>query len=159
MSDRLPITKVERSTKIIGTGVRVGVNYLRHYSRRLTGAGSSREQLDRANAEEIYESLSELKGSALKVAQMLSVDRNIMPKVYADRFAAAQYSAPPLSGPLIMRTFQRDFGRSPDEVFDHFDPVSTQAASIGQVHRARSQGRELAVKIQYPGVREAFPPT
>ena len=156
MSDRLPITKVERSTKILGTGVRVGVNYLRHYSRRLTGTGSNREQLDRANAEEIYESLSELKGSALKVAQMLSVDRNIMPKVFADKFAAAQYSAPPLSGPLIRRTFQRDFGRSPEEVFDYFDPISTQAASIGQVHRARSQGRELAVKIQYPGVRESI---
>src|ERR1700730_2653536 len=145
MSDRLPITKVERSTKILGTGIRVGVNYLRHYSRRLTGTSSNREQLDRANAEEIYESLSELKGSALKVAQMLSVDRNIMPKVFADKFAAAQYSAPPLSGPLIRRTFQRDFGRSPEEVFDYFDPISTQAASIGQVHRARSQGRELAV--------------
>ena len=79
-----------------------------------------------------------------------------MPKVFADKFAAAQYSAPPLSGPLIRRTFQRDFGRSPEEVFDYFDPISTQAASIGQVHRARSQGRELAVKIQYPGVRESI---
>jgi predicted unusual protein kinase regulating ubiquinone biosynthesis (AarF/ABC1/UbiB family) len=156
MSERLPTTKVERSTKIVGTGVRIGVNYLRHYSRRLAGRAASREDLDRANAHDIYESLSELKGSALKVAQMLSVDRSILPKIYAEKFAAAQYSAPPLSGPLIIRTFQRALGRSPAEVFDDFDPVSRHAASIGQVHRAHRQGRELAVKIQYPGVRESI---
>jgi predicted unusual protein kinase regulating ubiquinone biosynthesis (AarF/ABC1/UbiB family) len=156
MSDRLPISKLSRSTKILETGVKVGVNYLRHYSRRLAGQESTREKLDFNNAEDIYQSLSQLKGSALKVAQMLSVDRNILPRVYAERFAAAQYSAPPLSGPLVIRTFQKTFGRSPHEVYDFFDPVSTQAASIGQVHRARWRGQELAVKIQYPGVRESI---
>jgi predicted unusual protein kinase regulating ubiquinone biosynthesis (AarF/ABC1/UbiB family) len=156
MSDRLPISKLSRSSKIFGTGVKVGVNYLRHYSRRLAGQDSSHEQLDLANADDIYQSLSELKGSALKLAQMLSVDRNVLPAIYAERFAAAQYSAPPLSAALVIRTFQKACGRSPYEVYDFFDPVSTQAASIGQVHRARLNGQELAVKIQYPGVKESI---
>ncbi|MBV9390868.1 MAG: AarF/ABC1/UbiB kinase family protein [Verrucomicrobia bacterium] len=156
MKDRIPVSKAERSAKILSTGVKVGVNYVTHYSKRLAALPVTREQLDRLNAEDIYLSLSELKGSALKVAQLLSVDHNIMPKAYADLFAASQYSAPPLSGPLIIRTFRRALGRAPAEVFDFFDPVSVQAASIGQVHRARLNDSLLAVKIQYPGVRESI---
>jgi predicted unusual protein kinase regulating ubiquinone biosynthesis (AarF/ABC1/UbiB family) len=156
MSDRIPVTKVGRSSKILGTGVRVGVNYLKHYSRQLVGRRVDVSALNRDNAEDIYASLSELKGSALKVAQMLSVDRTIIPKEYADRFALAQYSAPPLSGPLIRRTFRRVFGKLPEEVFDDFNPVAAQAASIGQVHRARLNGNDLAIKIQYPGVGDSI---
>ena len=104
------------------------------------------------NASDIYNSLSQLKGSALKVAQMLSMDKNILPKAYVNKFSLSQYSAPPLSGPLIMQTFKKHFGQTPDKIFDKFDLKSTNAASIGQVHKAELNGQKLAVKIQYPGV-------
>ena len=58
---------------------------------------------------DIYNSLSELKGSALKVAQMMSMDKNLLPSAYQDKFAMAQYSAPPLSYPLVVKTFQQYF--------------------------------------------------
>ncbi len=149
-------TKVERSAKFIKTGVKVGSNYIKHYTKKLFDPSISKEELNEDNARDIYNSLSELKGSALKVAQMLSMDKNILPKAYVNQFAKSQYNAPPLSGPLIVRTFSKYFGKSPDKIYDRFNMVSSNAASIGQVHKAELNGKELAVKIQYPGVAESI---
>ena len=115
-----------------------------------------REQLNEDNATDIYKSLSELKGSALKIAQMLSMDKNILPKSYVDKFTQSQYNAPPLSGPLIVRTFTKNFGKTPENIFDSFNLSSSNAASIGQVHQASLNGKKLAVKIQYPGVGDSI---
>ena len=94
---RIPVGKVSRAAKFVKTGAKVGGNYVKHYGRKIMDKNASREQLDQDNAEDIYESLSELKGSALKVAQMLSMDKNLLPTAYQDKFAMSQYSAPPLS--------------------------------------------------------------
>ena len=148
----IPASKVARSAKFVGTGFKIGGNYIKHYSKKLFNSELTRDELNEDNAADIYSSLSELKGSALKVAQMLSMDKNILPKAYVDKFSLSQYSAPPLSGPLIMQTFKKNFGKTPDKIFDKFDLKSTNAASIGQVHKAELNGEKLAVKIQYPGV-------
>lgn len=148
--------KVERSAKFLKTGIKVGGNYLKHYTKKLFDPELTKEQLNLDNASDIYNSLSELKGSALKVAQMLSMDKNILPKAYVDQFSKSQYNAPPLSGPLIVRTFSKYFGKSPDKIFDKFNMVSSNAASIGQVHQAEIDGKKIAVKIQYPGVAESI---
>ena len=148
--------KVERSAKFVKTGIKVGGNYLKHYTKKLFDADLTKDQLNKDNAEDIYQSLSELKGSALKVAQMLSMDKSILPKAYVDQFSKSQYNAPPLSGPLIVRTFSKYFGKSPDKIYDTFDIKSSNAASIGQVHKATKNGKTLAVKIQYPGVAESI---
>ncbi|MFC5284320.1 ABC1 kinase family protein [Pedobacter alpinus] len=148
----IPASKVARSAKFVGTGIKIGGNYIKHYSKKIFNPDLTRDELNEDNANDIYSSLSELKGSALKVAQMLSMDKNILPKAYVDKFSLSQYNAPPLSGPLIMQTFKKNFGSTPDKIFDKFDLKSTNAASIGQVHRAELKGKKLAVKIQYPGV-------
>lgn len=148
----IPASKVARSAKFVGTGIKIGGNYIKHYSKKLFNPDLSRDELNEDNATDIYDSLSQLKGSALKVAQMLSMDKSILPKAYVDKFSLSQYSAPPLSGPLIMQTFKKHFGATPDKIFDKFDLKSTNAASIGQVHKAELKGQKLAVKIQYPGV-------
>jgi predicted unusual protein kinase regulating ubiquinone biosynthesis (AarF/ABC1/UbiB family) len=108
------------------------------------------------NATDIYQSLSKLKGSALKVAQMLSMDKSLLPRAYTDKFAMSQYSAPPMSGPLVIRAFQKSVGKSPFDVFDQFETQCTAAASIGQVHKAKKDGKTLAVKVQYPGISESI---
>ncbi len=154
--DSIATGKVERSAKFIKTGIKVGGNYLKHYTKKLFDSELTKEELNANNAQDIYESLSELKGSALKVAQMLSMDKNILPKAYVDQFSKSQYNAPPLSGPLIVRTFSKYFGKTPDNIFDTFDIKSANAASIGQVHKATKDGKTLAVKIQYPGVAESI---
>lgn len=152
----LPTSKVARAARFAKTGLNVGANYVKHYAKRAVGADSTSEDLHAANAAELYGALSEMKGSVLKVAQMLAMEKNILPTAYADQFAQAQYQTPPLSGPLVVKAFRDAFGRSPFEVFDEFDLQARQAASIGQVHAARKGGLELAVKVQYPGVADSI---
>lgn len=152
----IPTSKVERSAQFVKTGFKIGGNYVKHYSKKLFNNELSNDELNEDNAADIYQSLSKLKGSALKVAQMLSMDKNILPKAYVNQFAASQYNAPPLSGPLIVQTFRKFYGKTPDQVFDRFNIKSSNAASIGQVHQAELNGKKLAVKIQYPGVGDSI---
>lgn len=150
--ENIPVGKVHRATKFIATGAKIGTNYLKHYSKKLVNPELTRDQLHEDNATDIYQSLSELKGSALKVAQMLSMDKNLLPSAYQQQFTMAQYSAPPLSYPLVVRTFEKYFKKKPTELFDTFTTSAQNAASMGQVHKATKDGKTLAVKIQYPGV-------
>jgi predicted unusual protein kinase regulating ubiquinone biosynthesis (AarF/ABC1/UbiB family) len=153
---RIPSSKVERATRILKTGAKVGRNYVTHYTKRLFDSTVERSELDKKNADDIYDELSQMKGGALKVAQMLSMDKGFLPREYTQRFAQAQYSAPPLSGPLVVKTFRQQFGKGPHELFDSFEMQATHAASIGQVHKATLGGKKLAVKIQYPGVADSI---
>ena len=154
--DSIPTSKVQRSAKFVKTGFKVGGNYIKHYSKKLFNPDMDKTELNKDNAADIYESLSELKGSALKVAQMLSMDKNLLPQAYTDKFSQSQYNAPPLSGPLIVQTFKKNFGKSPEKIYDKFNVHSSNAASIGQVHIAELNGKKLAVKIQYPGVGDSI---
>lgn len=155
--DKIPTGKIERATKLISTGAKVGVNYLKYYGDKITKTeDEAKENLNRNNASDIYDSLKELKGSALKVAQMLSMEKNILPAAYVEKFSLSQFQVPPLSAPLVNKIFKNYFGKKPIELFDHFDPASANAASIGQVHKAIKDGKELAVKIQYPGVSDSI---
>ncbi len=151
----IPVSKVERAGKFVKTGIKVGGNYIKHYTKKAFDPNTTREELHQANADDIYESLSELKGSALKVAQMMSMDRNMLPRAYAEKFQLSQFSAPPISGPLVVKTFQKAFGKSPQELYDRFNPKAANAASIGQVHEAWKGGQKLAVKVQYPGIADS----
>jgi len=148
----IPTSKVERAGKFVTTGLKVGTNYIKHYTRKLMDPSTTKEELHQDNAADIYDTLSNLKGSALKVAQMLSMDKGMLPKAYTEKFAMSQYSAPPLSGPLVVNTFVKTLGKSPSQLYDKFEMQASNAASIGQVHKATKNGKTLAVKIQYPGV-------
>lgn len=152
---QIPISKIRRAGKFVRTGAKVGGNYLKAYSQKLLKGELDQEALDQKNAEDIYETLSELKGSALKVAQMLSMDKGVLPKAFSQQFSKAQSKAPALSGPLILRTIQKYLGKSPLDIFDEFEMKAAHAASIGQVHKAKKDGQELAIKIQYPGVGDS----
>jgi predicted unusual protein kinase regulating ubiquinone biosynthesis (AarF/ABC1/UbiB family) len=153
--EKIPVSKVQRASKFITAGAKIGTNYLKHYGKKLVNPDLTKEQLHADNASDIYESLSELKGSALKVAQMLSMDKSLLPQAYQKKFAMAQYSAPPLSYPLVVKTFQKYFGKGPEQIFDTFSHKAVNAASMGQVHKATLNGKTLAVKIQYPGVADS----
>lgn len=154
--DHIPVTKMERAGKLVQTGVKLGGNYMKYYGKKLVKPSTDRSELDEDNARDVYDGLKSLKGSALKVAQMLSMEKNLLPRAYVERFSLAQFSVPPLSAPLVRKTFHTYFGAYPEELYDRFEPESVNAASIGQVHRASKDGRDLAVKIQYPGVSDSI---
>lgn len=153
--DKIPVSKVKRAAKLVSTGAKIGGNYVKYYAKKAIGNEHAKQDLIQDNADDIYKSLSELKGGALKMAQIISMDKGMMPATFTEKFAQAQYSAPPLSYPLVVKTFRQDFGKAPTEMFDTFSKHAENAASIGQVHKASLNGKTLAVKVQYPGVATA----
>ncbi len=154
--DKIPTSKLGRTAELVKTGVKVGGNYLKYYSKKAVNPELTKDQLNEDNASDIYDGLKNLKGSALKVAQMLSMEKNILPNAYVERFSLAQFSVPPLSAPLVRKTFKKYHGKYPEELYDTFATQSVNAASIGQVHKAVKDGKKLAVKIQYPGVANSI---
>jgi len=154
--DQIQSTPIGRMAALAGTGAKVGINYLKHYGKRALTGNHDADALHQANANDVYKTFSQLKGGPLKMAQMLSIDKNLLPPAYADQFSQAQYSAPPLSYPLVVRTFRREFGKAPLELFDAFTQRAAHGASIGQVHKATRGDHAYAVKVQYPGVADSL---
>ena len=155
--DSIPTSKIQRASKLVTTGAKIGVNYLKYYGDKITKTeDEAKARLNENNAEDIYDGLKTLKGSALKVAQMLSMEKSILPQAYVEKFSLSQFSVPPLSPALVTKTFKKYFGKDPNEIYEKFNTVSINAASIGQVHKAEKDGKELAVKIQYPGVAQSI---
>ncbi|MGO2102883.1 MAG: ABC1 kinase family protein [Psychroflexus halocasei] len=154
--DKIPTGKFNRTSKLVSTGAKIGGNYLKYYSKKAFNPSLDKEELNKDNASDIYDSLKDLKGSALKVAQMLSMEKSLLPSAYVEKFSLSQFSVPPLSAPLVRKTFKKYIGQYPEDLFDEFSKDSINAASIGQVHKAKKDDRELAVKIQYPGVADSI---
>lgn len=154
--DKIPTGKIERASKLVKTGAKIGGNYAKYFGKKIINPETTKDELNEDNAADIYDGLKSLKGSALKVAQMLSMEKNLLPNAYVEKFSLSQFSVPPLSAPLVRKTFKKYLGKFPEEVFDSFEKDSINAASIGQVHKATKDNKTLAVKIQYPGVAQSI---
>lgn len=153
--EKITVSKIGRAGKLINTGAKVGVNYMKHYASRLTG-NSSKDNLEEENAKDIYNAFSQLKGGPLKVAQMLSMGDQVLPKAYVKQFEKSQNEVDPLSYPLVRKIIRKAFGKNPESIFDDFSKEAVNAASIGQVHLGFIGKKKYAVKIQYPGVAESL---
>jgi predicted unusual protein kinase regulating ubiquinone biosynthesis (AarF/ABC1/UbiB family) len=116
-------------------------------------ARASREASYRDTGERIARTLGELKGAAMKIGQMASIGSDMLPKELSDALAKLQKEAPPMPYEVIAAQIEAELGDPPERLFEWFDPEPFAAASIGQVHRARTDdGREVICKVQYPGV-------
>lgn len=119
-------------------------------------AERERAEVNQRSGELIAKTLGELKGAVMKVGQMASIARDILPRELAEALGSLQREAPPMPYEVIAEQIERELGRPPEALFERFDRTPFAAASIGQVHRARTDdGREVVVKVQYPGVDEA----
>jgi len=131
--DSIPVSKIQRASKLMQTGAKVGVNYIKYYGDKLVNSEiEAKDRLNKSNADDIYDGLKNLKGSALKVAQMLSMEKSVLPQAYVEKFSLSQFSVPPLSAPLVVKTFKKYFGKTPYELFDTFNANAVNAASIGK---------------------------
>lgn len=152
----IPKNKIGRAASLTAAGARVGVNYIKYKGKQAITGKETKGEFHEATAAEAFGTFSKLKGGPLKLAQMLSMDRNLLPEPYVREFSKAQYSAPPLSYPLVVKTFQSELGDSPTKLFESFSKKAVAGASIGQVHKAEINDHEYAVKIQYPGVADSI---
>jgi len=152
-----PSTKYQRGKIFAQTGLQVGKNYASHYLKSLTGNGNGSTDLYRKTAEDMFGQFTKLRGTALKIAQSFSIDQGFLPEEFSEVMAKAQYQAPPINRTLIRSIIKRELGQYPEQLFKNFNNEAMAAASIGQVHRATLQdGTDVAVKIQYPGVRDTI---
>jgi predicted unusual protein kinase regulating ubiquinone biosynthesis (AarF/ABC1/UbiB family) len=102
------------------------------------------------------EELGTLRGPAMKLGQALSLHTDFFPDELVRELTALQVSAPAMHPSLVRAQFRASLGREPEDVFTSFEDAPFAAASLGQVHRAvLRDGRPVAVKIQYPGIRDA----
>ena len=159
----LPRTSSRRAARLAGLPLGIAGRAAGSLGRRAFGRGEGdlTEELADQAAEQVFAVLGELKGGAMKVGQALSVFEAGMPDKYAEPFREAltklQSEAPPLPAAEVERVLDAQLGLRWRERFSEFDGEAAAAASIGQVHRAVwSDGREVAVKVQYPGADEAL---
>ncbi|MDX9722666.1 MAG: AarF/ABC1/UbiB kinase family protein [Myxococcota bacterium] len=132
----------------------------RYASTRLRTAFSSKEDKEklredshREMGQRIAKTLGELKGAAMKVGQMASLNADLLPRELAQALRVLQREAPPLPFSVIENMIEKEFGTSPFVLFRSFEREPFASASIGQVHRAVvDDGRQVVVKVQYPGV-------
>lgn len=108
-------------------------------------------------AELIFSGLSQLRGTALKLAQVFCGETGLLPPEYLQTFEQAHYRVPPLSWPIVRAMVRNEFKLDPEQLFLNFETQSFSAASLGQVHRAQlKSGETVAVKIQYPGMDQTL---
>src|SRR5580698_8365251 len=159
MAERKNLTsgRARRAMKIGGLASQVGSSYLWTSLRRpfMSTGRYDQELLDThlKNARRIVEGSQQLRGTFMKLIQMLSTRADLLPGEALDILKATQSSVPPMDYTLIAKQIRREFSKTPEQLFANFERRAFAAASLGQVHRARlKSGEEVAVKVQYPGI-------
>ncbi|HEU5005690.1 MAG TPA: AarF/UbiB family protein [Jatrophihabitantaceae bacterium] len=162
MSD-IPQRRVARTARLASLPLGVAGRATIGLGRRMTGRSAEdiTADLQARTAEQLFTVLGELKGGAMKLGQALSVFEAALPEEsaapYREALTKLQEAAPPMPAATVHQVLDEQFGRSWPDRFSSFDDVPAAAASIGQVHKAVwSDGREVAVKLQYPGAGPAL---
>src|SRR5688572_14005503 len=152
-------TSTRRALRMASMGANVAGNYLGYFLQRaFVGKTQSKAKLKSAHsraARRMRDEMQSLRGPAMKLGQALSVQSGILPEETLQELATLQMEAPGMHPSLVRVQMKKGLGREPEEIFKEFDPNPFAAASLGQVHHATTQdGDRVAVKIQYPGIRQ-----
>src|SRR3954469_19322860 len=163
--DRIPTSRISRTAKVTGLAGGQAARQLGTATANLTRDEDGRQRaLERRHIEaaaQIVTALGTMKGAAMKLGQVMSfLDVGLVPEEYRDEFqrklGELRDAAPNVRFADMRKVIESELGEKISDAFDEFDETPVAAASIGQVYRARlHDGREVAVKVQYPGVAQA----
>ncbi len=163
MADEIPRTARTRTAKLASLPLSLAGRSAVGFGRQLVGQSGSMVfgEIQEKTAEQVFKVLGELKGGAMKFGQALSVFEAALPeemaKPYRETLTKLQEAAPPLPARVVHSVLAKELGEDWRDNFESFSDKPTASASIGQVHRAKwKDGRDVAVKIQYPGAAEAL---
>ncbi len=159
----VPRSTMGRSARLAGLPLGFAGRTALGLGKRLVGNSAEviAQEIQQRTADQVFRTLGELKGGAMKLGQALSIFEAALPPELAGPYRSTltrlQESAPPLPATTVHRVLAADLGDHWRDNFESFDDQPAAAASIGQVHRAVWQdGRRVAVKIQYPGAGKAL---
>lgn len=163
VSEQLPQGTSKRSAKMASIPLSLAGRGAIGFGRQLIGQSPdfAFADLQEKTAEQIFKVLGELKGGAMKFGQALSVFEAALPeeiaKPYRETLVKLQEAAPPLPARVVHKVLAKELGEHWRDNFAEFNDTPAASASIGQVHKGIwKDGREVAVKIQYPGAKEAL---
>lgn len=154
---KLPNSQFARASVVGSTAVKLGVGKLKTKAKRpFLSASAVQDVTEKQHDEEaalLFKAITQLRGTAVKLAQMLGMESDLLPQRVRDELSKSYHQVPPLNRVLVNKVLESEFDQGPAELFKTFDGEAMAAASLGQVHKAELQdGRIVAVKVQYPGI-------
>ena len=160
MYNQIPTTKLARG-KVVGKAIlKIGATTTKGAVKRAFMSKDKREASKSKThaqiAKVIIDSLGELKGISVKIAQHIALGMPFLPQEYLDEIGKSFSNIPPINRALIRKIIKQELGDYPQKVFEKFEGNSFGSASLGQVHLAMYQGQKIAVKVQYPGIAHSI---
>ena len=153
----MPTSKLARSAIAGMAATKIGLKHIGYKTRHALSATAVDEDPQQDHEEKmgelIFTVLSQLRGTAIKLSQLLSMEADILPKTIREKLQSACHQVPPINKALVRKQIVQELGDTPKQLFKEFNSEAFSAASIGQVHQAMAHDNSLlAVKIQYPGI-------